>query len=112
MQKVYKIIFVLSLLANIILGFTLCSKPKSLPFDTSKYIATIDSLELELSKIVNERELVKDKIDSVSVQLNSVEEDYEKVRTNIMFNSTSEDYLFFIRYLEDNRVRFDSINNP
>lgn len=112
MQKVYKIIFVLSLITNIILGFTLCSKPKDLTFDTSEYTTVIDSLEEEISKIIDERSSIEVRIDTVFIRLDSINKDYEKVRNNIMFNSTSEDYLFFIRYLESSRIRYDSINNP
>ena len=110
MQKVWKTILIFSLIANIVLGIKTI-KPSQEEYDTKEYINKIDSLELVLSSIRNKKDSIRGRIDTVYVDLNKTEKDYEEIRDIVINNSTSDDYLFFTRYLERNQERLDSINN-
>lgn len=110
MQKVWKIISIFSIIANIALCL-IVFRPNEAEHSTKEYINKIDSLELVLLSIRNERDSVRDRIDTVYANLNETERDYEEIRNVIISNSTSDDYLFFTEYLRRNKARLDSINN-
>lgn len=113
MQKVGKIIFVISIVINLILGFILIDKRNmSSNSNLSFYVNKIDSLELELYYIQQNRDSVRSLIDTVFIEIANNEEHYEKIRDTILTNSITEDYVFFTKYLEQNRERFSSIYNP
>lgn len=108
MQKTWKIILTVSIITNLILGFILVSKYKDPNISTEK----IDSLESEISTLQNNRDSLKNSIDTITIEIGNNESNYEKVRDIIITNSVSKDYLFFTEYLEQNRRRLDSISNP
>lgn len=110
MQKVWKVILPFSIIANIALCLTVF-RPNEEERSTKEYIDKIDSLELVLSSIRNERDSVRERIDTVYANLNETEKDYEEIRDIVISNSTSDDYLFFTEYLKRNKERLDSINN-
>lgn len=110
MQKVWKITLIISIIANIVFGLIIF-KPNKNESSTREYIDKIDSLELVLSTIRDKRDSIRGEIDTIDVNLNEIEKDYEEIRDIVINNSTSDDYLFFTEYLKRNRERLDSINN-
>lgn len=112
MQKVGKIILVLSVVSNLILGFILLNKSKDIETNPNIYINKIDSLELEISNIQKIRDSIRSSIDTVFINIKDNEKRYEKIRDTIRSNSVNDDYLFFTEYLKWNKNRFNSINNP
>lgn len=110
MQKVWKIILALSIIANIIFGLTYLKSNRQ-EYNPKEYIDKIDSLELVLSSMSNKRDSIRGRIDTIFVDLSKTEKDYEEIRDIVINNSTSDDYLFFSEYLKRNRERLDSINN-
>lgn len=110
MQKVWKVILTFSVIANIAFSLKVC-RPSEEEYSTREYINKIDSLELVLSTIGNKRDSIRGKIDTVYISLNETEKDYEEIRDIVINNSTSDDYLFFTKYLKRNQERLDSINN-
>ena len=107
-QKALKVILVISIAINIILGFILSTKHKQV--NTNVYVDKIDSLELEISKLQEVKDSVKEVIDTIIIEINKNNKTYEENRNVILSNSVSDDYLFFTEYLRWNRRR-DSINN-
>lgn len=112
MQKAWKVILILSITANLVLGFILLSKPKIRESNSRVYIEKIDSLELELSLIQQARDSIRGSIDTTIVKIDDNNRDYEKTRDIILSNSITDDYVFFTEYLKWNKERLDSINNP
>lgn len=110
MQKVQKVILIISLVTNVFFGFLIFNSAKE-NTNSREYIEKIDSLELEISNLIIKKDSIRKQIDTVYVSLNKIDKDYEEIRSIIINNSTSEDYLFFTKYLERNRARLDSINN-
>ena len=111
MQKVWKIILVISIIANIILVFILSVDPKTIETNLDVYTEKIDSLESEILNLRQTKDSIRSLIDTVFVEIRNNEEYYEKIRDTILSNSVSEDYLFFTEYLNQYRERHDSINN-
>lgn len=111
MQKVWKVILVLSIATNLVLGFILLDKPRMNPTDSKVYIKKIDSLESVIDSLGIKRDSIKEEIDTVRIYLDKVNASYEEDRSVIINNSVSDDYLFFSEYLERNKTRLDSINN-
>lgn len=112
MQKAWKIILILSIVINFILGFILINMPKEEEYDFDVYIEKINSLELELSSLKQVRDSVRNLIDTVFIKISDNEKDYEETHNIILSNNVTEDYLFFTEYLRQNKLRLDSINNP
>ena len=75
------------------------------------YSERIDSLESELSFIKSKRDSIAGRIDTTVIKIEQNEKSYKETISNIINNTTSDDYIFFINYLKWNRERFDSINN-
>lgn len=110
MQKVQKVILVISLVTNVFFGLLIFNSTKE-NTDSREYIEKIDSLESEISYLILKKDSIRKQIDTVYVSLNETEKDYEEIRDIVINNSTSEDYLFFTEYIKRNRARLDSINN-
>lgn len=111
MPKTWKVILIVSLITNLVLGYLLYSEPTSTNFDDKPFIEKIDSLGSELFYIQKHRDEIQKEIDTIYIELKNVDKEYVKTREYIINNSTSDDYCFFINYLERNRGRLDSINN-
>lgn len=108
MRKIGIIIFIISLLLNVLLGHTLYNKNQIRDSGSSVYLEKIDSLESEISYLTASKDSIKSRIDTVYVKLKANNDNYEKVYNIIINNSIDDDYLFFTEYLN----RADSINNP
>ena len=111
MQRIREVIFILSIITNVALGYILYSNSSKVESNSEEFIAKIDSLELELSNIEVKRDSVNKEIDTVFVKLTVIEKEYEEKYINVLSNSTSDDYVFFTDYLERNKERLDSISN-
>ena len=111
MQRIRKVILILSIITNVALGYILYSNSSKVESNSEEFISKIDSLELELSNLEVKRDSVNKEIDTVFVKLTAIEKEYEEKYINILSNSTSDDYVFFTDYLERNKERLDSINN-
>lgn len=99
MAKTCKIILVVSIITNLILGFILLSTKKSIKPNFDSYVKTIDSLELELTTLKQTRDSIRSSIDTVYVEINNNKSSYEEIRNIILSNSVNDDYLFFTEYL-------------
>lgn len=111
MSKACKVILLILLATNLTLGYLLYKKPNYVSIDTNQFTEKIDSLELELLYIQEHRDKVKKEIDTIYVELKNVDKEYVKTRERIINNSSSDDYRFFVEYLERNSGRLNSINN-
>lgn len=111
MSKACKVILFISLAANLTLGYLLYNKPNYVSVDTNQFTEKIDSLKSELLYIQKLRDKVQKEIDTIYVELKSVDKEYVKTRERIINNSSSDDYRFFVEYLERNSGRLDSVNN-
>lgn len=111
MSKRWKVILSISLAINLALGYLLYNEPAPVSSDSEQYIAKIDSLESELTSIQERRDEVKKEIDTIFVQLKTVDKEYAEACDRVIANSPDDDYCFFVEYLERNRARLDSINN-
>lgn len=112
MQKVLNVVLIISLLANITLGFIVFTNSnKNSEVNSIEYLNKIDSLELVISDLNLKRDSINSEIDTVNIIINKVVETYEKDYDIIIGNTTSDDYFFFTGYLERNRERLFSGNN-
>ena len=57
------------------------------------------------------RDSINREIDTVNMIIEKVQIKYETDRNTIINNNTSDDYLFFLQYINSNSARLDSINN-
>lgn len=111
MQKVWKVILILSLVANLVLGYLLFSDPKTSSFDVSTYVDRIDSLESEIVVLQQAKDSIRDSIKTTIVYIRDNQNKYEETRDSIINNSVWDDYLFFTNYLEQNRQRLYDMDN-
>lgn len=79
--------------------------------DVSEYVNKIDSLQSEIDSIATLRDSVDQRIDTITITIEKTRIKYEKDRNIILDNTTSEDYVFFLEYIRDNKARLDSINH-
>lgn len=79
--------------------------------DVSKYVNKIDSLQSEIDSITTLRNNIDQRIDTITITIEKTHIQYEEDRNTILNNTTSEDYVFFLEYIRNNRTRLDSINN-
>ena len=107
MRKAEKVILIFFIFTSLALGYILFKPEKQTP----DYSKRIDSLESELSSIKIKRDSIAERIDTTIIKIKQNEKSYKETISNIVNNTTSDDYIFFINYLKWNRERFDSINN-
>ena len=107
MRKTEKVILIFFILTSLALGYIIFKPEKQTP----DYSERIDSLESELSSIKTKRDSIAGRIDTTIIKIEQNEKSYKETISNIINNTTSDDYIFFINYLKWNRERFDSINN-
>lgn len=88
-----------------------CPRGDSSVPDVSKYINKIDSLQSEIDSITTLQDSIDQRIDTVTITIEKAYIQYEKDRNIILNNTTSEDYMFFLEYIQSNQPRLDSINN-
>lgn len=88
-----------------------CPRGDSPVPDVSKYINKIDLLQSEIDSITTLRDSIDQRIDTVTITIEKAYIQYEKDRNIILNNTTSEDYMFFLEYIQSNQPRLDSINN-
>lgn len=79
--------------------------------DVSEYVNKIDSLQSEIDSITTLRDSIDQRIDTITITIEKTHIQYEEDRNTILNNTTSEDYVFFLEYIRNNRTRLDSINN-
>lgn len=105
--------WVIAILAVVII--LLCcyffSKPTIPISDSTEYIEKIDSLESEIDSLYKVRDSITEVIDTVYVKLNDINQKHEETVNTIINNTSSEDYCFFINYINRNRSRLDSMYN-
>lgn len=109
MWEAEKVILAIFIFISLALGYIVFKSEKQV--QTPDYSERIDSLESELSSIKNKRDSIAGKIDTTVIKIEQNEKSYKETISNIINNTTSDDYIFFINYLKWNRERFDSINN-
>lgn len=79
--------------------------------DVSEYVNKIDSLQSEIDSITTLRDSIDQRIDTITITIEKTHIRYEEDRNTILNNTTSEDYVFFLEYIRNNRTRLDSINH-
>ena len=88
-----------------------CPRGDSPVPDVSKYINNIDLLQSEIDSITTLQDSIDQRIDTVTITIEKTYIQYEKDRNIILNNTTSEDYMFFLKYIQSNQPRLDSVNN-
>lgn len=76
-----------------------------------EFIEKIDSLDSEIDSVYAVRDSICEKIDTVYVKLENNNKQYEENFNHVINNDASEDYVFFLDYINANRARLDSISN-
>lgn len=109
MQKTEKVILIFFIFISLALGYIIFKPEKQV--QTPDYSEKIDSLKSEISSIKVKRDSIAGRIDTTIIKIEQNEKNYKETVSNIINNTTSDDYIFFINYLKWNRERFDSINN-
>ena len=95
--------------------FLLCyfsyNRWSSMKKNPEEFIKKIDSLDFKIDSIYIVRDSILEKIDTVYIKLEDNNKQYEKNVNNILNNDANEDYVFFLKYINSNKARLDSINN-
>lgn len=89
------------------LGSTRISEQKN----PEEFIEKIDSLDSKIDSIYVVRDSICEKIDTIYVKLEDNNKHYEENFNRVINNDASEDYVFFLDYINSNRARLDSISN-
>lgn len=76
-----------------------------------EFIERIDSLDSRIDSVYVIRDSIYEKIDTVYVKLENNNKQYEENFNRVITNDASEDYVFFLDYINANRARLDSIGN-
>lgn len=79
--------------------------------NSDEFIEKIDSLNSKIDSIYIVRDSICEKIDTVYIKLENNNKQYEENFNRVINNDASEDYVFFLDYINANRARLDSINN-
>lgn len=74
-------------------------------------IEKIDSLDSKIDSVYVIRDSICEKIDTVYVKLEDNNKYYEENFNRVINNDASEDYVFFLNYINANRARLDSISD-
>lgn len=111
MQTKWKVILIISIIVNLILMFILSNVSRGTSVSNHIYIEKIDSLEEELNVLHKKRDSIRYIVDTITIKINTNNENYEKALDTIFSNSVDDDYLFFTEYIEQNKSRFYDSNN-
>lgn len=95
----------------ILQGYFLFKPANNTISDSTEYIERIDSLESEIDSLINIREDIIERVDTIYVKLNNISSEHEKDVDIIVNNDVSEDYSFFLEYIRNNKSRLDSMYN-
>lgn len=76
-----------------------------------EFIEKIDSLDSKIDNVYVIRDSICEKIDTVYVKLEDNNKYYEENFNRVINNDASEDYVFFLDYINANRARLDSISD-
>lgn len=76
-----------------------------------EFIEKIDSLDSKIDSVYVIRDSICEKIDTVYIRLENINKQYEENFNRVINNDASEDYVFFLDYINSNRARLDSLNN-
>lgn len=76
-----------------------------------EFIEKIDSLDSKIDSVYVIRDSICEKLDTVYVKLENNNKQYEENFNRVITNDASEDYVFFLDYINANRARLDSISN-
>ena len=103
---------------GVILSFMLIGAAIMIPLANMKscknpdeFIEKIDSLDSKVDSIYVVRDSILEKIDTVYIKLEDNNKQYEENFNRVVNNDASEDYVFFLNYINSNRARLDSISN-
>ena len=108
MNKKIVILIVLWSLTVFLFYYFYSTKPIQDPVET---IEKIDSLDSRIDSIYIIKDSICERVDTIYIELDNNNKQYEENVINIINNNASEDYRFFLEYINSNRIRFDSINN-
>ncbi len=70
-----------------------------------------EKVDSQVDSIYVVRDSILEKIDTVYIKLENNDKQYEENFNRVINNDASEDYVFFLDYINSNRARFDSIDN-
>lgn len=88
-----------------------CSDRVPATQNPDEFIEKIDSLDSKIDSVYVIRDSICEKIDTVYVKLENNNKQYEENFNRVITNDASEDYVFFLDYINANRARLDSIGN-
>lgn len=71
----------------------------------------IDSLSTKIDSLSLVRDSIIKQVDTITVKLKENDKNYYKTFYIITNNTVSDDYVFFRKYLADNKARLDSISD-
>ena len=98
MRKTIIIVFIISILANIILGVLLERKSKG--YKSTPIVDTV---------LIKQKDSIRKVIDTITIAIDKNKKQYYEKISIINSNPVDSDLLFFHEYLEWNRERFDSL---
>ena len=106
-----KVLVVILWIATIGLFCYFYSTKSSTIQNPDEFIEKIDSLDSKIDSIYITKDSICEKIDTVYIKLENNNKQYEENFNHVINNDASEDYVFFLDYINANRARLDSISN-
>lgn len=68
-------------------------------------------MERKIDKLSYQRDSLRSVVDTAKVEVIKIHEEYNKVRTNIIYQPVDSDIVFFTRYVSENSRLLDSNNS-
>ena len=63
----------------------------------------------EIETLIDSKDSIENQIDTVWIELNNVDQDYETAINTIINNAPDSNYVFFIEYIGSQKQRLDSV---
>lgn len=109
-RKILAVLIILWAIAVCLFCYFYSSKAPTTQ-NPDEFIKKIDSLDSKIDSVYVIGDSIREKIDTVYIKLEDNNKYYEENFNRVINNDASEDYVFFLNYINANRARLDSISD-
>jgi hypothetical protein len=108
--KIFFAIFSCIIFCGVLYYLAASCSPKTEQTTNEDIEKKIELLEKKIDSLSLKRDSIQSVIDTSKVKIVEIHEEYNKIRTNIIYQSVDSDYIQFAKYCADNKRLLD-INN-
>jgi archaellum component FlaF (FlaF/FlaG flagellin family) len=109
-KKVFFCLLIALIFFGLLYYFAVKYSPKVDTVSNEELKHQIELLEGKINDLSSKRDSIKSSIDTSNVKIIEIHEEYNKVRTNIIYQPVDSDYVQFSKYCSDNRGLLDISN--